>query len=103
MTGRLKDKVVIITGGAGDDQLTGGAGADAFRFGLGSGHDVITDFGAGGRDVIDLSAYFRAGIKASVASVDGDAIVKLASGDTIVLTGVDVSHLKADTIGFVYV
>ncbi len=32
-----------LDGGAGDDSLTGGSGSDVFRFGMGAGHDVITD------------------------------------------------------------
>lgn len=32
-----------IDGGAGNDTITGGSGADVFRFGVGSGHDVIVD------------------------------------------------------------
>ncbi len=92
----------IIIGGAGEDQLTGGAGADVFRFGQGSGHDVVTDFGVGGRDVLDLSAYLKAGIKAYVEVVDDGTMIKLTTGDTITLTGVDPSHLKVDGVGFIH-
>ncbi len=34
----------MLSGGAGNDTLIGGSGQDAFYFGLGDGHDVITDF-----------------------------------------------------------
>jgi DNA repair protein RecN (Recombination protein N) len=39
-----------INGDGGDDTLTGGAGDETFVFALGAGHDVITDFVAGGAE-----------------------------------------------------
>ena len=93
----------IITGGVGNDQLTGGQGADSFRFARGSGDDVIADFGVGGRDMIDVSAYLKAGLKAAVQEVGEDTVISFASGDSITLIGVDSHHVAATSTGFVYV
>ena len=41
-------------GGAGDDILTGGAGIDTFT--IDAGTDTITDLGAGGSDILNVSA-----------------------------------------------
>lgn len=92
----------IIVGGSGNDRLTGGEAADTFRFKIGSGADVITDFGAGGRDVIDLSDYFKIGAKAVVTDTGDDTVIKLSTGDTITLVGVDAYHVTATKLGFIY-
>ena len=76
----------------GCDILTGGAGNDHFVFGPGSGSDidVIPDFTSGGDD-IDLSAFNLTSINDLTIANDGNgnAMVTLASGDQIVLVGVD--------------
>lgn len=50
-----------LIGGAGGDNLSGGGGADVFVFAAGDSNpdsgDYIGDFGRGGRDRIDLSAF----------------------------------------------
>lgn len=92
----------IIIGGAGADVLTGGSGVDTFRFGLGSGKDTITDFGVGGRDILDISAYIKAGVKSVVQEVGHDTVISFSSGDSITLVGIDADHVKAGAVGFVY-
>jgi parallel beta-helix repeat protein len=92
-----------IIGGAGDDRLTGGPGADVFRFGPQSGHDVITDFGAGGeKDVIDISAFKSAGIAASLHDVGSDLLISFTNGDSITLLGVHANQLVATSVGWVF-
>jgi serralysin len=92
-----------VIGGAGEDRLTGGAGVDLFRFGLHSGHDVVTDFGAGGeKDVIDISAYKAAGITATLHDVGADLVINFSSGDSITLQGVHQSNLVATSAGWVF-
>lgn len=92
-----------LVGGEGDDKLTGGEGADVFRFAKGSGHDVITDFGFGGRDAIDVQAYLKAGLKPVVHDTGHDTVISFGTGETITLTGVDAHHVSATATGFVYV
>ncbi|QUJ75642.1 VCBS domain-containing protein [Sulfitobacter albidus] len=58
-----------LSGGLGSDTLQGGAGADSFIFSTAAesgpvGGDVITDFGTGGADLIDLSAIDADGVLA---------------------------------------
>jgi serralysin len=45
----------IIDGDGGDDIISGGGGGDTFVFRIGSGNDVVKDFGGGDR--IDLNAF----------------------------------------------
>ena len=89
-----------ITGGVGSDQLTGGAGVDTFRFALKSGKDVITDFGVGGHDLLDIQAFTKAGYKAQVIDAGDDTVISFANGDAITLMGVDSHHLVAHQAGF---
>jgi Ca2+-binding RTX toxin-like protein len=90
-----------IIGGAGDDQLTGGVGADIFRFGLGSGHDVITDFGAGtDRDTLEILAYKQAGVTWTVKDVGADTMINFSSGDSITLLGVHANQLTSTSTGW---
>jgi len=87
--------------GTGADTLTGGGGNDTFVFGLGSGKDVITDFGQNGaQDVIDLSAYFHAGATSSVVDVSGGAEISMSTGMTIELLGVHAAGLTLTSQGY---
>jgi Ca2+-binding RTX toxin-like protein len=89
-----------IYGGVGSDRLTGGAGKDTFRFEKGSGQDVVTDFTKIQHDAIDLSAYYKLGLKASLVDVGADLKISFTSGDTITLTGIHASDLTATYYGF---
>jgi Ca2+-binding RTX toxin-like protein len=92
-----------IIGGAGDDRLTGGTGNDTFRFGPQSGHDVITDFGAGGtKDVIDISAYKAAGLTPTVHDIGSDVVISFSTGDSITVLGVHAHDLVANNVGWVF-
>ena len=75
--------------------------ADAFVFGLRSGVDTVSDFG-NGRDILDLSAWYAAGYKASLYMVGEDTYVTDGRGDTVILTGVASSELQATSTGFVF-
>ena len=84
----------LLIGRAGDDLLTGGAGADLFQFAPGSGHDVVADFNSGsGRDHIDISAYFAAGLTPTLQDDGGDLLVSFSTGDTIRLQGKHVADV----------
>ncbi len=89
-----------LDGGAGNDTLTGGAGADVFHFTPGSGADVILDFGVGGHDVLDISAYLKMGLHPVFHDVGANLGLVFGNGDTIVLMGVHSTNLHATSVGF---
>lgn len=91
----------VLDGGAGDDILTGGAGGDSFLFRAGSGHDTITDFGAGDR--IDVSALLSLGKTAMLSAHDGNSYISFDTGDSIALLGVGIEHLRATASGYDFV
>jgi serralysin len=92
-----------IEGNEGNDLLTGGAGVDTFSFGWTFGVDHITDFGAGHeRDVIDLSTWISRGINPVLTQTSVGAQIAISGGYSIVLDGVDASHLVATSTGYVY-
>ena len=90
----------VITGGVGNDLLIGGTGKDTFRFASGSGQDRITDFSKTDHDVIDVSAFLKAGYKAVLTDVGADVKISFATGDAIVLTGIHAKDLIATSAGF---
>ncbi|MEL6563355.1 MAG: family 16 glycosylhydrolase [Pseudomonadota bacterium] len=78
-----------LAGRGGNDTLTGGGGADSFSFGVGDGHDVITDFDPdadtlfiwdSGTDLTTLRAQ-------AVETAEG-LLLSLESGDSLMLQGV---------------
>lgn len=86
-----------LNGGEGSDVIVGGSGSDTFVFTAGSGSDVdqINDF-VGGEDTIDLTAYgFTSMADLTIANDDGDAVISLPGGDSIVLAGVDDTTLTS--------
>jgi Ca2+-binding RTX toxin-like protein len=89
-----------ITGGVGNDRLTGGLGKDTFRFEKGSGQDVVTDFSKAQHDAIDLTAYYKLGLKATLVDVGADLKISFNTGDSITLTGIHASDLTATFSGF---
>ncbi|WP_332769841.1 calcium-binding protein, partial [Phenylobacterium sp.] len=91
-----------LLGDAGNDVLTGGDGLDRFIFGRGSGADVITDFGAGGaRELIDYSAYAKAGVKFTITDLGTDTLIQFDTGNSIRLTGVDAHELQSTGTSFI--
>jgi len=92
-----------LVGGTGNDLLAGGSGADRFVFAKGDGDDKIQDFGLGGaHDVLDLSALYNAGLKATLVDSAAGVTLNFSSGDSILLLGVHVSSLHATTTGYVF-
>ncbi|MBH5400024.1 hypothetical protein HZZ13_19845 [Bradyrhizobium sp. CNPSo 4010] len=98
----------VLNGGGGNDQIWGGPNNDLFVFNAGSGQDVINDFdqgnAAGGstaaeHDVIDLQDYDLSGWSALKSLIgddgSGNAVIHLASDDTITLNGIHAADLKA--------
>ena len=94
-----------LTGGGGADTLTGGRGADTFVFGLGFGHDLITDF-ADDTDQIKFLSGLWAGTRtaaeviADYAQVDGSSVVfDFGGNDVLRVAGVaDPSALLNDLV-----
>ena len=87
---------------AGDDTLTGAGGNDTFVFAQPIGNDVIYNFNAA-NDKIDLTGFAGIGSYGDLHIADdagGDAVISLASGETITLHGVDASALSANDFVF---
>lgn len=92
-----------LVGGTGADKLVGGSGADHFLFGKGDGHDTVQDFGAGGEhDVIDVSAFYKAGLKATLVDSAAGVTISFSSGDSIFVQGVHPGSLHATAAGWVF-
>ena len=97
---------ITIDGGAGNDVLTGSAG-DCFRFGAGSGYDVITDFVPGARtsvgtnpETVQLTGYAQfktfAQVKAAMTQVGADVVLQLDANDAIRFQGTTIDAFTAD-------
>jgi Ca2+-binding RTX toxin-like protein len=80
----------ILSGLGGDDQLTGGDGVDIFVFGVGSGHDTITDFVAGETIHIDGYEWTQ-----SVTQSGSDVVIELSDADSITILNSDVATVTA--------
>ena len=67
----------LLIGGAGDDYLDGGLGNDTYRFGYGSGHDVIasSDSTTGKLDVVEFEA-----------GVESDTVALTRTGNDLLIT-----------------
>lgn len=87
-----------LIGAGGDDVLTGGTGRDRFYIGVGSGHDVITDFAAGANGDIIYAVGYSA--YSAIEQRGADVLVTFAPGDTILLRGVQLSAITADNFRF---
>ena len=93
-------------GGAGNDLFVGGAGNDTFIFADGDGAGSIQDFiaGAGTDDVINVSAFgfsaFDDGtlndVESALTQVGANGRLQLDADDVLILTGVDITDLRAD-------
>ena len=84
----------VVTGSSGAQTITGSAGADTIDGGAGADSIVASD----GEDVLiggDGSDTFSG----SAENFNGDTISGLARGDTIVVTGVDLTPLNGSAFG----
>ncbi len=89
-----------IDGGSGYDTLTGGAGVDVFHITPRGAYDVITDFGTGGADVLDISGYLKMGLKPVFHDVGHSVALTFSNGDSISITGVNSWNLHPTAVGF---
>ena len=84
----------VIWGNEGNDLLTGGGGADRFVFDRASGADRITDFSFAQGDRLQLL-----GQTFSVTTTgNGDALLALSGGGTILLDGVAAGSFTASAV-----
>jgi VCBS repeat-containing protein len=91
-----------FTGGAGDDQMTGGNGNDRFIFQANFGHDVITDFDHGDQLQFDHTVFANFNdVLAHAHQVGHDVLITDAAGDSLTLTGVQLSTLRGSDFLFV--
>jgi VCBS repeat-containing protein len=85
----------LLAGGLGNDLLAGGAGNDIFVFGQASGHDTITDFGAGDKIMFEDGVSVRSSV---LEDTNGDGVLDLTlhlSSGSVTLLGVT-EYLGAD-------
>jgi VCBS repeat-containing protein len=89
---------------AANDQLTGSSGADQFVFAKPISHDVIYSFDAASDkiDLVDFSGFSSFSDVAAHLSDDGagNAVLTLASEETITLQGVNSASLSASNFQF---
>lgn len=79
-----------LDGGIGNDTLTGGSGVDTYRFGVGSGNDVITD---------SASSVANDRVRLDFTVATGDLSVQLVAGSDQLLIGRrDVTGAIVDTV-----
>ncbi|WP_198031744.1 Ig-like domain-containing protein [Bradyrhizobium sp. Ec3.3] len=105
----IKDNVEAYASGSpifawsGDDTLTGSGGHNTFVFSQAIGHDVVHSFEVSS-DVIDLISYgwqSFGDVQAHTADdASGNAVITLATGQTITLDGVHAADLTAANFAF---
>ena len=91
----------IITGNNKDNDLLGFDGNDLFRFRPDHGSDRITDFGTGDDRLLfedGLFADLEAVIAAASNTDDGNLEITLSETDTLILEGVTLAALTAETV-----
>jgi hypothetical protein len=89
---------------SGDDNLTGAGANDLFVFAQPIGHDTIYNFNAA-TDSIDLIGFAGIASFSDIAAnladdANGNAVITLASGETITLLAVDAASLGASNFVF---
>ena len=83
-----------LDGGNGNDILHGGWGSDTFVFGVGSGDDILLDFGE--TDVVDISAFGTTWAQVQTAlsdNDDGNAELIMDASTSVVFEGVMAADL----------
>lgn len=95
------DGIDTIIGGTGNDVLVGNASSDIFRFNVGDGNDIITDFHGGvGGDKIILKDMLQFAAPGSVllTQVGADALLQLAGNNSILFQNFNVSNFTLNNI-----
>ncbi|MFC7688861.1 Ig-like domain-containing protein [Paeniroseomonas aquatica] len=95
----------VLEGGAGNDRLTGGSGADTFLMRAGSGHDIVTDFAAGGffHDALRLLGYGLTSFDAVMARTvqsGTSTVITLDAADSVTLLNLSKASLVANDFLF---
>ena len=92
-----------LVGGAGDDVLVGGTGDDLFAFAPGQfGHDIVTDFTAGDRIVIDKTLFADfADVQAHAVQSGGYTVITHDPANSLTLSSVSMLSLAAHDFLFV--
>jgi len=93
------DGTDFIWGDAGNDHLWGGDGDDFFHFernegSVDLGHDIIYDFGAGDRIVVDDTISF-ASLRASMRQVGDDVVITFDANNSITLANTWLSSISS--------
>jgi serralysin len=88
-----------LDGGTGNDTLTAGVGPDVFRYGVGYGRDVITNFDTASGDVIDLRGLGLANLADVLnraTQVGNDVVITINGSDILTLRNVTLGNLLID-------
>lgn len=91
-----------LNGRGGNDTLVGGAGTDRFEFQIGGGDDRITDASGAGTDILDISAFLKAGYKPTLVDSASGVTVSFSNGDSIFIAGMHPANLKVVAEGYVF-
>ena len=91
-----------LIGGAGNDHLFGGGGTDRFVFALGSGDDDILDASGAGTDILDISAFLKAGYQATLVDASSGVTVNFTNGDSIYIAGIHPANMTVSPEGFIF-
>ncbi len=92
-----------LEGGAGNDTISGGAGIDRFVFSSGDGDDVISDFGFGGSDLLQIDGYgglfsSASDVLATASQVGSDVVFNLNGADSVRLKNVSLTSITQSDI-----
>ncbi|MCC7273324.1 MAG: hypothetical protein IT561_11710 [Alphaproteobacteria bacterium] len=95
-----------LSGDLGNDTSTGGDGADAFVFRAGSGQDSIVDFAGGDRIALQANMNgtgvdtFAELVQHIAANGQGNTLIDLGGGNSLLLLGVQPAALNAGNVLF---
>ena len=84
----------FISGDRGNDTMSGGGGADTFHSSQDAGIDKVLDFNLAEGDRVELDP----GTTFTVSQVGADTVIDMGNGNQMILAGVQMSSLHADTI-----
>lgn len=107
-TGNALDNLLVggdgdnrLDGLGGNDILTGGPGRDSFVFGIGHGHDRVTDFEPGSDRIRIVSgAADWAALRALMGQCREGVVLRLSEADTLTLMGRRLEELGEDDVEF---